>query len=141
MRKVYSGKIKTLKDNQIFCFGSNTQGRHGKGTALIAIQKFGAEYGKPSGIQGQSYGIITTDLTTYKRPSVSKDLVMSEIKKLYDFANNNTNLEFLIAYTGLDSKNLSGFTNREFAEMFSSFEIPDNIIFESVFSSLIRFDN
>lgn len=38
----YEGKIEFLEPNQIFVFGSNTQGRHGAGAALIAKQKFGA---------------------------------------------------------------------------------------------------
>ena len=41
----YSGTITRLEQNQIFVFGSNTQGRHGKGAALTARTKFGAIYG------------------------------------------------------------------------------------------------
>ena len=37
--------ITQLEPNQIFVFGSNTQGRHGKGAALTAKNKFGAVYG------------------------------------------------------------------------------------------------
>jgi hypothetical protein len=44
-RKTYKDFITQLKDNQIFVFGSNTQGRHGKGAALLARNKFGAIYG------------------------------------------------------------------------------------------------
>jgi hypothetical protein len=43
--KTYSGMITELEPNQIFVFGSNTQGRHGKGAALMARYKFGAVYG------------------------------------------------------------------------------------------------
>lgn len=35
-RKTYSGMIQSLTPNQVFVFGSNTQGRHGKGAALTA---------------------------------------------------------------------------------------------------------
>ncbi len=136
----YTGYIDNLLENEIFCFGSNTQGRHGKGTALIALSKFGARYGQPSGIQGRSYGIITTDITKKNRPSVTKEIVISEIKSLYEFALKNPNLDFLVAYTGKNSKNLSGFTNSEFAEMFSQPNIPQNIIFEKEFSTLLNFD-
>ncbi|MBS6796035.1 MAG: hypothetical protein KH215_00090 [Coprobacillus sp.] len=44
-RKTYKDFITQLKDNQIFVFGSNTQGKHGKGAALLARNKFGAIYG------------------------------------------------------------------------------------------------
>lgn len=46
---------------EIFVFGSNLAGRHGKGSALIAKTNFGAIYGQGEGIQGQSYGIPTKD--------------------------------------------------------------------------------
>ena len=45
-----------------FSFPYHQPGRHGKGAALTAI-KFGAIYGKSEGLQGQSYAIITKDLT------------------------------------------------------------------------------
>ena len=35
--------ITSLKPNEIFVFGSNTEGRHGLGAALTAKQKFGAK--------------------------------------------------------------------------------------------------
>ena len=53
--KTYNGKITELKENQIFVFGSNTEGRHGKGAALLAFEKFGAIYGKSEGRMGQCY--------------------------------------------------------------------------------------
>ena len=135
--KTYNGIISTLKENELFVFGANTQFRHGRGTALDAIKKFGAIYGK-GGLQGKSWAMITTDLTKYERPSVPKEKVIEEIGKLYEFASDNPDLEFLVAYTGLDTKNLSGFTNQEFADMFSYFTIPINIIFEEQFSTLLK---
>jgi hypothetical protein len=45
----------------IFVFGSNLAGRHGKGAALTARQQHGAIYGQGFGIQGHSYAIPTKD--------------------------------------------------------------------------------
>jgi hypothetical protein len=42
---------------QIFVFGSNLAGRHGKGAALHARQHHGAIYGQGAGLQGSSYAI------------------------------------------------------------------------------------
>jgi hypothetical protein len=42
--KTYQGAISFLEKNQIFVFGSNTQGRHGAGAAKTAYSKFGAIY-------------------------------------------------------------------------------------------------
>jgi hypothetical protein len=60
--------IKDLKENEIFVFGSNRQGRHGKGSALTARNKFGAIYGQSEGLQGQSYAIITKELRKEYQP-------------------------------------------------------------------------
>jgi len=45
--------------NEIFVFGSNMAGRHGKGAALYARLNHGAVYGQGIGLQGQSYAIPT----------------------------------------------------------------------------------
>lgn len=45
----------------IFVFGSNEAGRHGKGAALFACRNHGAIYGQGEGLQGQSYAIPTKD--------------------------------------------------------------------------------
>jgi hypothetical protein len=74
--KIYSGMIDKLNSNQIFVFGSNTQGRHGKGAALTAKNKFGAIYGQAEGLQGQSYAIITKDLTKKNHPSRTKEQII-----------------------------------------------------------------
>lgn len=46
---------------EIFVFGSNLAGRHGKGAALTALKEYGAIYGQGEGLQGNSYGIPTKD--------------------------------------------------------------------------------
>lgn len=45
----------------VFVFGSNLAGRHGKGAALFARQHHGAIYGQGEGHQGNSYAIPTKD--------------------------------------------------------------------------------
>lgn len=135
--KVYKGQINKLEVNQIFCFGSNTQGRHSKGAALFARQKCGAIYGQPSGFQGQSYAIVTKDLTKSVHPSISKDAIIKQIGALYEFARQNLTLEFLIAYSG-SGTNLNGYSNKEMAEMFAREEIPENIVFEEGFLQLVK---
>ena len=51
--------ITTLKNNEIFVFGSNLEGMHGGGAARIAFDKFGAEWGVGVGPTGQCYAIPT----------------------------------------------------------------------------------
>ena len=133
--KTYTGDITHLEPNEVFTFGSNTQGRHSLGAALIARTKFGAIYGQAEGLQGQSYAIITKDLTKRFHPSRTKEQIKDQIKKLYETALENPNKEFLIAYK--IGKNLNAYTPQEMADMFSSMDIPENIVFEEGFSKLL----
>lgn len=135
-RKTYSGMIQNLAPNQVFVFGSNTQGRHGKGAALTAKNKFGAIYGQAEGPQGQSYAIITKDLTKNTHPSRTPEQIKEQIHNLYEYARENPDKEFLVAYSGKGT-NLNAYSNQEMADMFSSEPIPNNIVFEQEFNELI----
>jgi hypothetical protein len=136
---VYKGKIKNIKPNQIFVFGSNNQGRHGKGSALFARLRCGAIYGQASGLQGNSYAIITKDLTKKIHPSISKDFIIKQIKELYEYAESENGLKFLfiVAYSGTGD-NLNNYSCQEMADMFSTFSIPKNMIFEYDFYKLMN---
>lgn len=134
--RYYEGDILELKSNQVFVFGSNTEGRHGKGAALVAKEKFGAIYGQAEGLQGMSYAIITKDLTKKVHPSRTLEQIQNQIKELYEFAITNPDKEFLIAYKA-SGANLNAYSPIEMAEMFGYMEIPENIIFEKSFNELI----
>ena len=141
LRKTYKGLISHLNANQIFVFGSNTQGRHGKGSALQAV-KWGAIYGSSQGLMGRTYAITTKDLTKPTHPSVMPDYIVPQIRRLYWFAKANKSLEFLIPYSA-KSRNLNGYTSEDMAVMFYSAcnpddGIPENIIFEEGFAKLIQ---
>lgn len=144
--KFYNGYIKELNENQIFVFGSNPEGRHGAGTAKIALNNFGALYGNGRGPQGQSYALPTKNLSKgyfeqssgirydrYGLKSISKEQIIENIKELYDYAASRPDKDFLIAYT-YEDMNLNGYTGDEMFEMFSSIEIPNNIVFNDSFS-------
>jgi hypothetical protein len=139
--KTYQGLISTLPENGIFVFGSNTEGRHGMGSAKKAREQFGAIYGKAVGRQGRSYAIVTKDLRARIHPSVGKDEIKKQIALLYKYATENQELDFYVAYQGR-GKNLNGYLNEEMAQMFVVGEIPKNIVFESGFYELIKlFEN
>ena len=57
--RVSPGFINSLSDNEIFVFGSNLQGHHGGGAALIAYEKFGAVWNEGVGLHGKTYAIPT----------------------------------------------------------------------------------
>ena len=149
-RKTYTGRINNLNKNQVFVFGSNPEGRHGKGAARVALNKYGAIYGQGHGLQGNSYALVTKNLTkgyydtvtgiTYLNSglrSIPKKQIINNIKNLYKLARNMKDTDFLIAYTS-NGKNLNGYTNKEIAKLFyESKPIPKNIIFEDKFLDLI----
>lgn len=58
-RRVTPDCIRELEVNEIFVFGSNLNGYHGGGAARLAMNKWGARWGKGVGIQGQTYAIPT----------------------------------------------------------------------------------
>jgi len=143
--------LNNLKPNQIFVFGSNPEGRHGAGAAKTANDKFGAKYGNGRGLQGKSYALVTKNLKAgfieketgikYEKAgerSVSKDQIINNIKELYDTAIQNADKEYLVAYSVDGKKNLNGYTDQEMANMFSSFSIPSNMVFEKEFSKLLK---
>jgi hypothetical protein len=139
--KKYQGKINQLKENQIFVFGSNPVSIQGAGAALFCVKRgwctSNEKMNNCLSISGKAWGIVTVSYPGKKRSKTSQEISLN-IKKLYDYAEVNPNMEFLIAYTGLNSYNLNGYTNSEIADMFSTYSIPDNIIFEEEFSTLLK---
>lgn len=135
--KTYSGLITKLEPNQVFVFGSNTQGRHGLGAAKWAYDNAGAIYGQAQGLQGQSYAIVTKDLTKKKHPSVSRSRILLQLDKLWWYVTGHQELEFLISYPGKGIY-LNGYTPEEMADMFSEFNWPKNVIFEENMRLLIQ---
>jgi hypothetical protein len=105
-------KINNLKENEIFVFGSNLSGRHGKGAAKTALG-WGAKWGQAKGLQGRTYGIPTKD------SSVRRTLTIEEIKPFVDefieFAKDNKNLIFLVTEIGCG---LAGLKPKEVAPLF-----------------------
>jgi len=147
--KTYEGTIESLQPNQIFVFGSNPEGRHGLGTAQLAKNKFGAKQSQGRGLQGQSYGLVTKNLTpgftepstsiTYPaagEKSVMPEQIIDNIDELYQTALANPDKEFLVAY-GV-GKNLNGYTAQEMANMFSALPIPSNVVFNKEFAALLK---
>lgn len=148
----YNGLINNLKEDEVFVFGSNPEGRHGAGAAKIAKIKFGAIYGKGRGLQGQSYALPTKNLTAgfeekisarkkivYEKAgekSISKEQIKENIKEMYKLARKRKDLKFYIAYKN-ETRNLNGYSSEEMFELFTDkLQIPKNIIFSDTFKDL-----
>lgn len=135
--KYYTGNI-IPEENTIFVFGSNPQGRHGAGSAKVAVEQFGAIYGQGEGLQGHSYAIPTTELRPEFRydikHSMSVEQIIENIERMYKCAREHPNLQFKVAYrNGINEKTLCGYTGKELigcfllASLFKGY--PNNVWF------------
>lgn len=55
--------IEELKDDDVFVFGSNTNGYHCARASKMAMERFGAVDKKGEGLSGRSYALPTTEIT------------------------------------------------------------------------------
>ena len=94
--------ITQLAENEIFVFGSNLEGSHGGGAALLAWRKFGAIWGQGVGLQGQSYGIPTMQ--------GGVETIRPYVDEFIAFAKQHPELTFLVTRIGCG---IAGFTNEE----------------------------
>lgn len=119
--------ITKLNENQIFVFGSNLSGKHGKGAAKTAMG-WGAIYGQGAGLQGKTYGIPT------KAQSVYKTLTITQIKPYVDsfieFAKSNPDKTFLVTAIGTG---LAGYKAKDIAPLFKDAISINNIHLPSKF--------
>lgn len=97
---------------QIFVFGSNLAGRHGKGAALYAKQNYDAIYGQGVGRQGNSYGIPTKD---WYIKSLPLHEIKSNVDVFIEYAANNIHETFFVTKIGCG---LAGFSEAQIAPLF-----------------------
>lgn len=113
----YSEDITELKENEIFVFGSNLAGRHGKGTALAAKKLFGAKYGVGWGFAGRCYALPT------KGYNLENSLPITEISKYVKCFKQSQLLEpdliYLVSKIGCG---LAGYKDSEIAPLFKGCE-------------------
>ncbi len=104
----------------VFVFGSNLAGRHGKGAALEAIKKWGAVYGKGAGRQGVSYAIPTKDFKLRPLPLVE---IGKYVEEFLRHAEDNPDVLFNLTKVGCG---LAGYKEEDIAPMFEA--SPPNVI-------------
>ena len=127
MYRISSDRITELKDNEIFVFGSNLEGRHGGGAALLAYRKWGAVWGQGVGLQGQCYGIPTM----HGGPEKIKPYV----DEFIEFARNHKELNFLVTEIGCG---IAGFSPEDIAPLFVRAIDVENIYLPKRFVDIIE---
>jgi hypothetical protein len=105
--RISSSHITELKKNEIFVFGSNLEGAHGGGAALLAWRKWGAVWGQAAGLQGQTYGIPTMH--------GGPDAIKPYVDEFIAFAKTHPELTFLVTEVGCG---VAGFTPAQIAPLF-----------------------
>lgn len=114
-----------LEPHEVFVFGSNWAGRHGKGASLTAVRKFGARHGQGTGLMGQSYGIATKD---HKLQVLPLHTIQIQVNRFIRFAISHPHLEFLITPIGCG---LAGYSPKDIAPMFKI--VPPNVRLNTAF--------
>lgn len=117
-----------MENTIIFVFGSNRQGRHGKGAALTAKRIYGAINGQAQGRQGNSYAIITKELRA-GYPKVDIFEVKANVDLFLQYANEHPELTFLVTAIGCG---LAGFKPAQIAPLFKG--SPKNVVLPNSFT-------
>lgn len=119
--RITPDKVVTLKENEVFVFGSNRAGRHSKGAAKTALNKFGAIWKQADGLQGKSYGIPTKDrnMNVLSIPEIEH-----HVRKFIIFAKTNPELTFLVTEVGCG---LARFSPKQIAPLFEKAKDVSNI--------------
>lgn len=129
MLKITPPIIRGLKDNEIFVFGSNLEGRHGKGAALCA-KSWGAKQGQAIGLMGRTYGIATKG---YSLEILGLREIKIQIDKFIEYAKEHPEKNFLVTPIGCG---LAGYSPKDVAPFFDK-PIPNNIFLPMDFWKVI----
>lgn len=125
--RVTPDNITKLGETEIFVFGSNHSGRHGKGAAKTALG-WGAKWGQAEGLQGRTYGIPTKDASI--RRTLSLEEIKPYVDRFIEFAKANPGLTFLVTEIGCG---LAGYKQKEIAPLFAGAVDVENIHLPSKF--------
>ena len=119
--------IDTLKDNEIFVFGSNLVGMHGGGAARVARLRFGAVLGNGVGIQGQSYAIPTMQ--------GGVETIRPYVDDFIAYAQQHPDQHFLVTPIGCG---IAGFEPEDIAPLFEGAKAVKNISLPESFWEVIE---
>ena len=102
-----------MSARDIFVFGSNLSGRHGRGAALLARTHHGAVDGKGVGLHGNSYAIPTKDHALRPMPL---EQIAHYVRQFVEFAAAHPELAFQVTRVGCG---LAGYSDQQMAPLFA----------------------
>lgn len=130
-KRITPALITFLAPNEIFVFGSNLAGRHGKGAALQAL-KFGAKYNCGFGIMGQTFALPTKDLDLKTMPLHRIKIYVDE---LLVYVRLMPESNFLVTKIGCG---LAGYTPEQIAPLFRDFVGVGNVALPEEFLNILN---
>ena len=114
--RITPDRVEALDENEIFVFGSNLAGMHGGGAARVALNRFGAIWGKGVGIQGRSYAIPTMQ--------GGVETIRPYVDEFIEFAKDHPEKRFLVTRIGCG---IAGFTDKQIAPLFKAAVPLENV--------------
>lgn len=107
---------------EVFVFGSNLAGRHGKGAAKFAREKYGAIYGVGEGRTGNAYAIPTKG---HRLQVLPLDRIADSLFWFAEYARQNPGDNFLLTPIGCG---LAGYTREEIRPLVDACAMPPNVV-------------
>ena len=126
-RRFTPENIKTLKEGEIFVFGSNLDGAHGGGAAAAAVRYFGAIWGQGVGMQGQCYAIPTMH--------GGVGVIKPYVDEFIEYARQHSELTFLVTRIGCG---IAGFKDEQMAPLFKDCLTLENVVLPKTFFDIIK---
>lgn len=128
-----------MDENDVFVFGTNTEGKHDGGAAKSAMKDYEAVYGQARGLQGgefgRSYGIVTLDYTG--KEEVNLTTIANEIDTLITFALENPQLTFYVTKIGCG---ISNYQIKDIAKLWRCKIIPPNMVLPIEFVDVTTYE-
>lgn len=106
----------------VFVFGSNDLGRHGKGAARDAYEKWGAEMGVGEGPTGRAYAIPTKDRDMRTKPLGD---IEAALRRFREYAWNRRGTVFLLTPVGCG---LAGHAIADITRIVRKLGMPPNVV-------------
>lgn len=136
-RNIPVQRITRLAHNEIFVFGSNEEGVHGRGAALQAKECFGAVQGVGRGITGRCYAIPTRRFVNGKLVTLPVQVIGANIREFLTYAGWHPDLRFLVTPIGIGC---AGLRPAQVARWFLGLQgvLPPNVVLPPEFVEICQ---
>lgn len=121
-------------DDPVLVFGSNAQGRHGRGAARFAVQWRGAQEGIGAGRAGQSYAIPTRTFQHGHLQTLPVEVIQPHVDAFFDYASQHPQELFQVTRVGCG---LAGLTDAVIAPLFKPALALPNVLLPGTWQAML----